>query len=75
MLGFKEKIIQGIMGSWQLKMGPVRCPKLTGRNYQYTLRNNPEECNYQQLRCQSLKSLIPNKFAHAVGKSLFRTSE
>jgi len=43
MLDFKEKMTQGLMDSWPFKMGPVRCPKTTGRNYQYTLRNNQEE--------------------------------
>ena len=68
-------MMQGLMDSWPFKMVPVRSPKTTGRNYQYPLCNNPEERNSQLLRGGSLKSLIPNKFAHAVGRSLFGTSE
>jgi len=42
--------------SWSLKMGPIRCPISSVRNYHYTLRNNPEERSSHPLRGGSLKS-------------------
>jgi len=32
-------------------MGPIGCPETSVRNYHYSLRNNPEEGNFQLHRC------------------------
>jgi len=37
-------------------MGPIGCPEMSLRNYNYSLRNNPEERRSQLLRGGSLKS-------------------
>jgi len=39
-------------------MGPVGCPETSVRNYDYSLRNNPEERISHVLRGGSLKSRI-----------------
>jgi len=39
-----------ILESWPLKMGPISCPETSGRNYDYTLRNSPEEHSSQPVR-------------------------
>jgi len=36
-------------------MGPIGCSETSVRNYNYTLRNSPEECSPYRLRGQSLK--------------------
>jgi len=33
---------------WALKMGPIGCPETSVRNYQYSLRNIPEERSSQE---------------------------
>ena len=42
--------------TWTLKIGPIGCPKMSVRNYHYSLCNNPEECSSHLLHSQSLKS-------------------
>jgi hypothetical protein len=37
----------------------VGCPKTSVRNYQYSLRNNPEEGSSHLLRGRSLQSNVP----------------
>jgi hypothetical protein len=37
-------------------MGPISCSDTPVRNYNYSLRNNPEERSSQKLRGGSLKS-------------------
>jgi hypothetical protein len=39
-----------------LKMGPIGCPETSVRIYQYSLRNNPDECSPHQRPGVSLKS-------------------
>jgi hypothetical protein len=39
-----------------VKMGPIGCPETSVRNYNYSLRNNPEERSSHLLRGESLKS-------------------
>jgi len=39
-------------------MGPMGCPETSVRNYQYMLRNDPEEHNSHLLRGGSLKSFL-----------------
>ena len=59
---------RGLLDSWTLKMGPIRCPKMSVRNYHYSLRNNPEKCSFHLLHCGSLKSCMDFKLCseHAV---------
>jgi hypothetical protein len=38
------------------KMGPIRCPETSVKDYHSTLHNNPEECTSHQHRSRSLKS-------------------
>jgi len=42
--------------TWTLRIGPIGCPETSVRNYNYSLRNNPEELSSQVLRGVSLKS-------------------
>jgi hypothetical protein len=42
--------------SWPLKMGPIRCPETSVKDYHSTLRNTPEEHRSLQHRGRSLKS-------------------
>ena len=42
--------------SSRVKKGPIGCSETLARNYYYSLRNNPEECNSHLLRGASLKS-------------------
>jgi hypothetical protein len=44
--------------SWPLKMGPIRCPETSGKDYPSAQRYNPEECRSHQHRGGSLKSGI-----------------
>jgi hypothetical protein len=37
-------------------MKPICCPETSGRNYHYSLPNNPEARSYHPLRDGSLKS-------------------
>ena len=48
--------------SWPLKMGRIRCPETSVRNYQYLQRNNPEGCSSSLLPVGSLKS---HTFVHS----------
>jgi hypothetical protein len=43
------------LGSWPLKMGPIRCPETSVKNDHTTPRNIPEERKYHQHRGGSLK--------------------
>jgi hypothetical protein len=40
---------------WALKMGPIRCPETSVKDYHSTLRNTPEERRSRQHRGGSLK--------------------
>jgi len=42
--------------SWFLKIGPICCPEMSARIYQYTLHNNLEESRFYLHRGASLKS-------------------
>jgi hypothetical protein len=42
--------------SWPLKMGPIRCPETSIKDYHWTLRYTPEERRFDQHRGGSLKS-------------------
>jgi hypothetical protein len=46
--------------SWSLKMGPIRCPETSVKDYHSTLRNIPEECRFHQHHSRSLKSRAEN---------------
>jgi hypothetical protein len=46
----------GGLNSRPLKMGPISCPKTSLRDYQYSLRNNPEERSSHLLRDGRLKT-------------------
>jgi len=50
--------------SWSLKMGPIGCPEMSGRNYHHSLRNSPEERRPRVLRDGNLKSREVTKFVH-----------
>ena len=39
-------------------MGLIDCPKMSARNYHYSLCNNPEECSSQLLCAGNLKSHV-----------------
>jgi len=47
-----------LLDSWTLRMGPIGCPETSVRNYQSSLRKNPEERSSQLFSCGSLKSLL-----------------
>jgi hypothetical protein len=44
------------LDSWPLKMGPIRCPEMSVRNYHYSPRNNTDERS-----SHSLKDLLLGK--------------
>jgi hypothetical protein len=44
------------LDSWSFKMGPIGCPKMSVRNYQYLLHNDPEDCSSHLFTAGSLKS-------------------
>ena len=41
---FRDNLLVPSLG-WSLNMGPIGCPKTSVINFQYSLRNNPEEYN------------------------------
>jgi hypothetical protein len=51
-----KKQVPEILDFWHLKMGPVRCPDTSVKDYHSTVRNTPEECRSHQHRGGSLKS-------------------
>jgi len=46
-----------------LKMGPIGCPETSGRNYHYSLPNNPEKCSSDLLRGGGLKLYLSVQFS------------
>jgi hypothetical protein len=46
---------------WSLKMGRIRCPETSVKDYQSTLRKIPEERRFHQRRGGSLRSRIVNR--------------
>jgi hypothetical protein len=46
--------------SWHLKMGPMRCPETSVKDFQSTPHTTPEERRAHQHRGRSLKSFIIN---------------
>ena len=54
------KIYRFYLQEHPLKMGQIGCPETSVRNYDYSLRNNPEECRSRPLRGWSLKSHLPD---------------
>ena len=61
----------------KLMMGPIACPETSVRNYNYSLRNDPEEHGFHLLSGGSLKSqnheVVPAVLHYAYDNSDFRT--
>jgi hypothetical protein len=60
---------------WLLKMGQIRCPETSIRNYHFALRNIPEERGSHLHRGASLKLRIRNTCTRNFSKFFTRKSD
>jgi hypothetical protein len=56
--------------SWPLKMGPIRCPETSAKDYHSTLRYTPGQRRYLQHRGRSLKSGMVDEYVGTTAKKL-----
>jgi len=48
-------------------MGPIGCPETSVRDYQYKLRNNPEESRFEttwEFRIKLIRDTLPVAYTH-----------
>jgi hypothetical protein len=56
-------------------MGPIVCPETSARNYNYSLRNSPEERSYRLLCGGSLELRRPNSRGQRKARKFVRPGQ